>query len=244
MSVQDAPGDFEQLHALVGTTDIKGLLDCMCDLAAAMMSRATGERIETAVTLRRRKHSATIAGSSDDAIMLDGIEQRLGNGPCTEALRTGAPALLADVSTEPRWPAYCGNLAAGGCRSVLSIPLQLGAEASGVLNFFAPATGIFTKDTITHAAKFADTASHALCLAIRITAAEELAHNLRAALESRTAIDLACGMIMAQNQCSHEQAIEILRHGSNNRNQKLRTLAQEIITRSSGASGAATYFED
>jgi hypothetical protein len=122
MTAQDDPGDFEQLHALVATEDIKGFLDGMTGLAAAMMTGTTGERVETAVSLRRRKHSTTIAGSSDDAIMHDGFEQRLGNGPATEALRTGKPVLLADVSTEFRWRRYCEDLAESGCSSLLCIP--------------------------------------------------------------------------------------------------------------------------
>lgn len=244
MTAQEEAGDFERLHALVATVDIKSFLDGMSGLAADMMSKITGERIESAVTLLRRKRSTTIAGSSDEAILLDGVEQRLGDGPCTQALRTGKPVMIANVSTDPRWPEYCESLTAVGCGSVLGIPLQLGADDSGALNFFAPADGVFTPATTTEAEIFGGMASHALPLAIRIAAAEELSDNLRAALESRTIIDLACGMIMAQNQCSKEQAIEILRRGSQNRNQKLNTLAEEIISRTSGVDGTPTYFEE
>ncbi|MFB0840520.1 GAF and ANTAR domain-containing protein [Arthrobacter sp. FW306-05-C] len=244
MTAQEETGDFERLHALIATADIKGFLDGMSGHAAATMSKATGGRIESAVTLRRRKRSTTIAGSSDEAILLDGIEQRLGDGPCAEALRTGKPTLIADVSAERRWPVYCENLAASGYRSVLGVPLQLEEGASGALNFFAPAPGVFTTETTAEAALFAGTASHALRLAIRIAVAEELADNLRAALDSRTAIDLACGMIMAQNECSKEQAIEILRRTSSNRNQKLNTLAEQIVTRVAGTDSTTTYFED
>ncbi|MDJ1114251.1 GAF and ANTAR domain-containing protein [Microbacterium dauci] len=244
MTGQENDGNSARLHALVATEDIKGFLDGMSGLAAATMSKGTGERIESAVTLVRRKRSTTIAGSSDDAILLDGIEQRLGDGPCRQALRTGTAVLLTDVSTDPRWPTYCQELAASGCRSVLGIPLQLGTDASAAVNFFSPATGVFTQNTIKDATVFADIASQALRLAIRISAADDLAGNLRAALESRTAIDLACGMIMAQNQCSKEQAIEILRRTSSHRNQKLNTVAEDIVSRVSGADGKTTYFED
>jgi GAF domain-containing protein len=240
---EQGTGDFERLHALVGAVDIKGFLDGMSGLAAAAMTTATGAVIESAVTLQRRKRSTVIAGSSDDAILLDGIEQRLGDGPCTEAVRTGKPVLVPDVSTDSRWPRYCQELSALGCRSVLGVPLHLGPDASGALNFFSPAMCVFTPATLTEAANFAGMASQALRLAIRIAAAEELAENLRAALESRTAIDLACGMIMAQNRCSKEEAIEILRNGSQHRNQKLNTLAEHIVTRVSGIGETATYFD-
>lgn len=244
-STVDQSDDFEQLHALIANSgDIKGFLDGMAGFAAAMMTRATGDRIECAVTLHRRKRSAYIAGSSDEAVVLDEIEQRLGQGPCEEALRTGAPVLLGDIVSDRRWPEYRESLDAAGCRSALGIPLSLGPDAAGVLNFFAPATGLFTEDAIADAEVFAVMAGHALHLALRIAAADQLAENLKAAMESRTAIDLACGIIMAQNRCSHDEAFEILRRGSSTRNQKLHTLAEEIVAGFSGTPAAVTYFED
>jgi hypothetical protein len=44
---------------------------------------------------------------------------------------------------------------------------------------------------------FAGMASQILRLALRIGTADPLAEDLKAALETRTAISLACGMIMA-----------------------------------------------
>ena len=245
MTTEDQSDDFEQLHALIANSDdIKGFLNRMAGFAAAALTRSTGAPIECAVTLHRRKRSASIAGSSDEAVMLDEIEQRLGQGPCEEALETGEPVLLGDVSSDGRWPQYRESLEAAGCRSVLGMPLDLGPDAAGVLNFFAPATGLFTEDVISDARVFAVMAGQALRLAVRIAAADQLAENLRAAMESRTAIDLACGIIMAQNRCSHDEAFEILRRGSSTRNQKLRALAEEIVAGFSGAPAAATHFED
>lgn len=245
MNTGDQSEDFEQLHALITCSeDIKGFLDGMTGFAAAMMTRSAGARIECAVTLHRRKRSASIAGSSDDAILLDGIEQRLGQGPCEEALRTGAPVLLGDVSTDPRWPEYRESLVAAGCRSVLGMPLELGPDAAAVLDFFAPATGLFTGDVIADAEVFAVMAGQALRLALRIATADQLAENLRAAMGSRTAIDLACGIIMAQNRCTQDQAFEILRRSSSTRNQKIHALAEEIISGFSGTPESATHFED
>ncbi|MFP3461353.1 GAF and ANTAR domain-containing protein [Arthrobacter globiformis] len=245
MSTGDQSDDFEQLHALItNTEDIKGFLDGMTGFAAAMMSRSAGAEIQCAVTLHQRKRSAHIAGSSDEAVLLDEIEQRLGQGPCEEALETGKPVLLGDIATDRRWPEYRKTLEAAGCRSVLGMPLELGPDAAAVLNFFAPATGLFTEDTVADAEVFAAMAGQALRLSLRIATADQLAENLRAAMESRTAIDLACGIIMAQNRCSHDEAFEILRRGSSTRNQKLHALAEEIVAGFSDAPAAATHFED
>lgn len=87
-------------------------------------------------------------------------------------------------------------------------------------------------------------AGRALSSVLRIATAEEAARNLRAALETRTAIDLACGMLMAENGCGQEEAIGILRRVSSMRNQKLHDLAEEIISQVSGGQGVSTHFED
>ena len=242
----EAADDFEQLHGLItGTQDVKGFLDGMTGFAAGTMTRVTGADIECAVTLRRRKSRATVAGSSAQAMLLDAIEQSLEDGPCVEAMRTGVPVLLADVSTDTRWPEFSKSLAAAGCRSVLGVPLELEGDPSAVLNFFAPATGLFTSSTIQAAEIFADMASRTLDLALRLTASDQRADNLKAAMESRTSIDLACGIIMGQNRCTQELAFEMLRRASSTRNQKLSAVARDIITSVTGGTGdTSTHFDD
>jgi GAF domain-containing protein len=244
MGIGDQAEDFEQLHALIAETeDVKGFLDGMTGFAAEMMTRSVGAPVQCAVTLKR-KHSASIAGSSDDAILLDGIEQRYGQGPSHEALRNLTPTLLDDAATENRWPDYCASLLAMNYRTALGVPLELGQDAAAVLNFFGPTAGLFTKYAVQDGVVFANMAGHALRLALRITAADQLADNLKAAMESRTAINLACGILMAQNQCTQGQAIDILRRASSARSQKLHVIAQALIASFSGAEQITTYFDD
>ena len=150
--------------------------------------------------------------------------------------------LLADVSTDTRWPEYQKILIAHGCRSVLGVPLALDGNQAAALNFFASETGLFSESVISKAEGFADLAGRALRLALRIADAQNLADDLTAAMESRTTIDLACGVIMAQNRCSQEEAMAMLAKASSHRNQKLRELAADILGRVS-AETVSTHFE-
>ena len=241
MGTEEQNEDFQRLHQLIaGTDDVKGFLTGMTRYAAATLSRTSGSRVECAVTLHRRRRRATIAGSSDMAILLDGVEQSLGDGPCLEALQTLKPVLLADTADDERWPAYSRNLAAAGARSVLGVPLDLGRDASAALNFFAAETGLFTTEIIDEAAVFADMAGQALRLAVRIAAADMLAADLKAAMESRTAIDLATGIIMEQDHCDHDEAFAKLQKASSNRNEKLRDIAEDILRARAKAGHAIT----
>ena len=238
--------DFQRLHQLIaGTGDITSFLDGMTRYAATTLSRATGTKTECAVTLWRRKRSVTLAGSSDDAILWDGIEQALGDGPVLEALQSLHPVVLADTSTVSPWPKYAATLHAAGAHSVLAVPLDLGNDASAALNFFAPETGVFTDAVIAESVVFADMAGQALRLALRIAAADLLAEDLKAAMARRTVIDLSTGIMMAENNCTQEEAFAFLHQASQNRNKKLYEIAAGIIAERNGTHTApAPHFDD
>ncbi|MDR6989134.1 hypothetical protein J2Y66_003649 [Paenarthrobacter nitroguajacolicus] len=230
VSVEDGSGDVERLaDLLVSADNVKAFLDGMTGLGADALTRSTGTRIECAVTLGRRKRTATIGGSSDQAMLLDRIEQTLEQGPCIDAMDSGRPVLLDDALSSPQWSDYCAALAAAGMRSTLGVPMELGRDGAAVLNFFAPAPGTFAREAVTDALSFAGIAGKALRVAIRITALNEATEDLDAAMKSRSIIDTACGVIISQNRCTHEEAFNILRKASNDRNQKLRDLAQRLV---------------
>ncbi|WP_286179651.1 GAF and ANTAR domain-containing protein [Arthrobacter sp. ISL-95] len=193
------------------------------------MTRSSGTRIECAVTLGRRKRTDTIGGSSDQAMLLNRIEQTLGQGPCIDALDSGRPVLLHDAQASPQWGDYCGALCVAGMRSTLGVPMELEQDSAAVLNFFAPTPGTFTPDAVADALTFAGMAGKALQVAIRIPTLNEAAEDLDAAMESRSVINRACGVIISQNRCTHDEAFRILRKASNDRNQKLRELAQSLV---------------
>ncbi|MEQ7740172.1 GAF domain-containing protein, partial [Escherichia coli] len=160
---------FLKLHDLIiGSTNVSGFLTELSIVAATTLSETAGTHMECGVTLRRRKRSATVAGSSDRARTLDKLEQVLGQGPCLTSLETMKPVVLADIDTDPRWPAYRKVLADNGCRSVLGVPLALDEHQSAALNFFADEPGVFSEGVISRAEAFADLAGRALRLALRI----------------------------------------------------------------------------
>lgn len=229
-------------EVLVGAENAVEFLSGLSGMAAAAVSEVAGDAIECAVTLKLRRRPATAAGSSARAVELDLIEQALGDGPCIRALREMVPVLIDDVGQDTRWTMYSQELARRGVQSTLGVPLEIGGDASAALNFFATKPGVFTPDVYDKAAGFAAAAHNTLHLSVRIHTAQNRADDLEAALESRTAINLACGVIMAQNRCSQEEAMEILTKVSSNRNRKLRDVAKELIEQLSG-SNIQTHFD-
>lgn len=243
MDTLDNDGQFAQLHELIiGSSNVNDFLTELSGVAASAVGESAGSLVECGVTLRRRKRSMTVAGSSDRARELDRLEQALGDGPCLASLETMRPVVLADVHTDTRWPEFQKILADNGCRSVLGVPLALDDSQAAALNFFSSEPGVFTDAVISKAQRFADMAGRALRLALQIADARNVADDLSAAMQNRTTIDLACGVIMAQNRCSQEEAMALLTKASSHRNQKLRDLAAEVLSRVNAGS-VSTHFD-
>jgi GAF domain-containing protein len=227
---------------LVGAENAFEFLSGLSKLAAAAVSEAAGDNVECAVTVKVRRRPHTPAGSSERAVQLDQIEQVVGEGPCIAALLQMSPVVIDDVSSDLRWPELTRKFAEAGVFSSLGVPLEISGEASAALNFFASKPGAFTPNVYDKAVGFAAAAHNALHLSVRIDTAQNRAEDLEAAMQSRTAIDLACGVIMAQNRCSQAEAMEILTKVSSNRNRKLRVVATELVEQLSGGS-IGTHFD-
>ncbi|SFT91898.1 GAF and ANTAR domain-containing protein [Arthrobacter sp. ov118] len=229
-------------NILVGAENASEFLSGLSKLAAAAVSEVADDNVECAVTIKARRRPTTAAASSKRAVELDQMEQAIGDGPCITALRQMSPVVIDDVSSDLRWPELNRKFAEAGVYSSLGVPLEISGDASAALNFFASRPGAFTPNVYDKAVGFAAAAHNTLHLSVRIDTAQNRAEDLEAALQSRTAINLACGVIMAQNKCSQPEAMEILIKVSSNRNRKLRDVASELIEQLSGGS-IQTHFD-
>jgi AmiR/NasT family two-component response regulator len=62
-------------------------------------------------------------------------------------------------------------------------------------------------------------------------------------MKSRTVIDMAIGVVMAQNRCRPDEAFTLLRKASNARNTKLREVASSIIAAIAGTTDIRSRFD-
>ena len=172
----------------------------------------------------------TIASSADLASRVDEIQYGSGDGPCLHSIRTSSVIVVEDLAQEDRWGPYRQHARDQGVRSSLSVPIMnVDAVATGALNLYFTEPTRYSPEQIQLGRHFADQASGALQLATRLAQQATLTSQLQEAMTSRSVIDQAIGILMAQNRCSPAEAFDVLRRASQNRNVKLHALATDIV---------------
>ncbi|WP_443054379.1 GAF and ANTAR domain-containing protein [Streptomyces sp. IBSBF 2435] len=223
------------LTALLLETDTLGaFLQTLAKAALRYAPAAHG----CGVTLERQGRPVTVSSSGEAATQLDEAQYGQDDGPCLQAMRTGETVSVPDTLREQRWGGYPAYAAACGARSSLSLPIAPHTHTAGALNLYAPRPHAFADADMTALRSLASQATGAIALAQRIADAEEFAADIQAALQSRTVIDQAIGIIMGQQRCTAEKAFEVLRTASQHRNVKLRDLCAELVTSITGQPAA------
>ena len=227
-------------NALLKTENVERFLREIAVLAA----RRVRSGLSCGITLRSDSRPVTVASSDDVAAQVDEVQYRLDDGPCLHAMRDGHIVLIEDTSSNVRWPWWEHEAAAHEIRSCLSLPLSAEDKPIGALNLYARTTSAFGLTEMRRAENFAENASGALALAMRLEAYVALTEQLRSALASRAVIDQALGIVMARERCNQATAFGVMRAASQQSNVKLRDIAAAIVTSVTGEPPQDPVFED
>ena len=239
---QQEPVAAEILDMLLETEDVTDFLDELASFAAASLSTDKGE-VFCGITLLRHGSAGTVASSGEKALRLDELQYQLDEGPCLMASRRQLLVHIPDLAGDDTFPDYNLIAMANGIRSVLAIPFHLPEKAVRAgLNLYSETPRAFDGGSVKRAEGFVDQASKGLRLAALLAQHSQTAENLRLVLTSRTVIDLAVGVIIAQNRCSQQEAFDLIKAASNNRNMKLRDVAAAIVE-SAGGGKVITHFD-
>jgi GAF domain-containing protein len=184
---------------------------------------------EVSNTLVRDDKGWTSAYTGRLALDADELQYERGYGPCMDAGRTGTVLLVDDMRTETRWPDYTARVTARGVLSSLSVPLPIQTDVIGALNCYSREPSAFSTSAIEIAEELAGHVAVAVNNVVASLWATTLVEQMRKAMESRSVIDQAMGVIMAQNRCDADAAFAILTRASQNRNIKLREIARGTV---------------
>ena len=242
-SAQAQDGVVSHLQDLVlETADAEEFFSELAAFSASLLA-PPGEELYCNVMVVRRKRPVTVASSTPCARAMDELQVAFGDGPCLTAMRSGKTVHVPEVSRDRRWPAYIAAVAAHGIGSILSVPLPLEGDSSAALNIYSSRPHGFMSEDIARAELFAGQSAKTLRLELRLARLQHVKEDLESAMKSRTAIDMAVGVIMAQNRCSQDEAMAILVKASSTRNMKLRHVAAGVVG-SISRSEVVTYFDE
>ncbi|HEX2296957.1 MAG TPA: GAF and ANTAR domain-containing protein [Pseudonocardiaceae bacterium] len=231
MSLSDGPQWLPQLQTmLLSTGTLHDFLDELARLTVGQLPQGT----LCGVTVRLDGRPITLASSDPLAREVDQLQYDHEQGPCLDTLAGGEPNYIPDTATEQRWAPFCRDAHAHHVRSVASLPLNDPQRTVGCYNLYSLHVDGFPESTRRQAEELAGSAAAAVAIAIKLADQVQLAGDLHQALNSRTVIDQATGIFMAQQQCSAAEAFDQLRRASQHRNIKLRDLAAEIVRAVSG----------
>lgn len=97
------------------------------------------------VLLARRGRLTTAAASDDIATEIDRAEQRLGDGPCVDAIAEETAQIVPDLTATQAWPQLSAWVVAHTpVRGAMAFRLTVDGEKSGALDLFADRPAVLT----------------------------------------------------------------------------------------------------
>ena len=176
------------------------------------------------VSLVHTKRRIDTPAASDDLVVIGNrLQSEVGEGPCLDAVWEHETVHVPDLATDSRWPRWGPRLVeATGMRSVLSFRLFTTQDTLGALNMYASRADGFSTSDMTEGLALA---AH---IAIAVAAAQQI-EQLEAALDSRTVISQACGMLMERFDMDAVGAFALLTRLSSSQNVKVRDVAARLV---------------
>jgi len=204
-------------------------LDTVMETVARLAKSTVPGASEVSVTLLEKGRATTVAATGTLAVAVDERQYARGSGPCLDSIAAGEPVRIDDMRTETRWPGYARDAARDGVGSSLSIPVPVQREISAALNVYSTSEHAFDDSSLELAETFAAYAGVALANMHLYEAQSKVAEQLQAAMQSRAVIEQAKGILMGQRRCSAQEAFDVLVRLSQDKNRKLRDVAQALV---------------
>jgi GAF domain-containing protein len=188
--------------------------------AQEVLTHAAGVGI---TLVHHRREVETAAATSKLVSDGDRLQYELREGPCLDAAWDHEQVYAGDLATDERWPTWGPEVSRKhGVHSMLCTQLFTNENQLGALNIYSDQRHAFDAEDRETARLLA---AHA---AVAVAGAQELEH-LQVAVDHRTTIGKALGIVMVRYDMDDDQAMAVLRRLSSHRNRKLYDIAVEVV---------------
>jgi GAF domain-containing protein len=192
----------------------------LSQITAAAVEILPGVTFASITVLHADGTLETAAPTAEIITVLDAAQYRLRQGPCYEAATETVHVTSPNLAADERFPDYAAIAVAAGVRAQAAVRLFDTGKSRGALNLYSPNVGAFEDlSMLNHL--FAHQAAAVIGYATEI-------QNLREALNTRATIGQAIGILMERYKLDAQRAFAFLTRLSQQRNVKLRQLAEEV----------------
>lgn len=178
-------------------------------------------------------HHGVVHATDETAAQLEDLQLTLGEGPSIDAVMSGAPVLIPDLSESDivveRWPAFMKGAAEAGVRAVFAFPLRIGAISVGALDLYRDKPGELAAQ-IPEALMAADAAALAL-LQLESTWDESFGEDMDARTSHQLQVHQATGMVQVQLGVTTGDAFLMLRARAFADGRPLVEVARDVVER-------------
>jgi GAF domain/ANTAR domain len=180
-------------------------------------------------------HRGIVCATDDVSARIEDLQLTLGEGPCIDVSRTGAPVLVADLD-EPgnvdvgRWPAFMDGASGAGVRAVFAFPLRIGTIGIGVMDLYRSTPGELSTIHQSMALRAAHDAGLAV-LNVAVGRVDAFADDLSSRSTYQLQVHQATGMVQVQAGVTTEEAFLLLRARAFSADRPLEAIATEVVER-------------
>jgi hypothetical protein len=203
----------------------------ICELCVRTLD-VTGGGISLVTATGNR---GVVCATDDIASRIEDLQFTLGEGPCVDAVASGSPILIPDLTefddiAVERWPAFLEGAGAAGVKAVFALPMRIGAISVGVMDLYRDQPGDLGAADLSAALQAADAAALAL-----VHLDTELEGAFADDLGTRTTYQMqvhqATGMVQVQADVRTEEAFLLLRARAFSTGRPLIDIAVDVVER-------------
>jgi GAF domain-containing protein len=202
----------------VKNAELEPTLQAIASTAVTMLSPAR----YAGLTVFSRGELIPRASTGEPPLLLDRLQQKLGDGPCINAAKYQSVFRIEDTRQDERWPEFSAEAARLEVRSMLCVPLWIDERGLGALSLYAGQAAAFNDLHERVTVLLATFAALALAEAQR-------AEQMHDALGNRDVIGQAKGILMERHGVTADAAFSVLSRVSQAENMKLAEIARRFV---------------
>jgi GAF domain-containing protein len=183
-------------------------------------------------------HLRNVAVSDERLAHLEDLQVKHYEGPCIDAFETRRLVCVDDLAEDDRWPLFGPDAIDRGVRAVMASPIPYNQHPVGVVAVVSEQRHPWTPEGELAVTAFTDLAALLIASMMQAATQTELAGQLQRALDARTIIEQAKGILMVTDGLDARAAYERLRAEARSSRRTVAAVSAEVVAERPGVATA------